>query len=50
MIQQRSAYLADAQEVVEAGLTMARETGSPSNLAVVGAGGYLLAFARMDGA
>lgn len=48
MIQQQSVSLAEAQDVVKAGLAKAQEIGSPSNVAVVDAGGNLLAFARMD--
>lgn len=50
MIQQQSVSLAEAQAIVGAGLAKAREIGQPSNVAVVDAGGNLLAFARMDDA
>ena len=42
--------LSDAQRVVQAGIAKGQEIGVPSNVAVVDAGGNLLAFARMDGA
>ncbi|MCW0212504.1 MAG: heme-binding protein [Pseudonocardia sp.] len=42
--------LADAQKALAAGLQRADEIGQPMNVAVVDAGGHLLAFARQDGA
>jgi uncharacterized protein GlcG (DUF336 family) len=42
--------LKQAQDVVAAGLHEANNQGQPMNVAVVDAGGNLLAFARMDGA
>jgi uncharacterized protein GlcG (DUF336 family) len=42
--------LKQAQDVVAAGLHEANNQGQPMNIAVVDAGGNLLAFARMDGA
>jgi uncharacterized protein GlcG (DUF336 family) len=50
MIQQLSVSLEEARNVIAAGEAKAREIGSPSNIAVVDAGGNLVAFARMDGA
>jgi uncharacterized protein GlcG (DUF336 family) len=41
---------AEAQKAIEAGLAKADEIGQPMNVAVVDAGGHLLAFARQDGA
>lgn len=41
---------ADARVVLDAGLAHATEIGQPMNVAVVDAGGHLVAFARMDGA
>ena len=41
---------AEAQKAIEAGLAKADEIGQPMNIAVVDAGGHLLAFARQDGA
>ncbi len=45
-----SVSLDDAQRVIAAGLSKADEIASPSNIAVVDAGGNLVAHARMDGA
>ncbi|UMB69536.1 GlcG/HbpS family heme-binding protein [Mycobacterium paraterrae] len=45
-----SVSLDDAQRVIAAGLSKAEEIASPSNIAVVDAGGNLVAHARMDGA
>lgn len=45
-----SVSLADAQRVIAAGQTKADEIGQPSNIAVVDAGGNLVAHVRMDGA
>lgn len=42
--------LAEAQRVVDAAREQAAGAGQPMNIAVVDAGGNLLAFARMDGA
>lgn len=42
--------LAEAQKALTAGLKKADEIGQPMNIAVVDAGGHLLAFARQDGA
>ncbi|MEN3266360.1 heme-binding protein [Pseudonocardia sp.] len=41
---------ADAQRILAAGLAKADEIGQPMNIAVVDAGGHLLAFGRQDGA
>jgi uncharacterized protein GlcG (DUF336 family) len=41
---------ADAQRMLAAGLAKAEEIGQPMNIAVVDAGGHLLAFGRQDGA
>ncbi|MHA6792341.1 GlcG/HbpS family heme-binding protein [Pseudonocardia bannensis] len=41
---------ADAQRILAAGLARAEEIGQPMNIAVVDAGGHLLAFGRQDGA
>ncbi|NMH98708.1 GlcG/HbpS family heme-binding protein [Pseudonocardia acidicola] len=41
---------ADAQRILTAGLAKAEEIGQPMNIAVVDAGGHLLAFGRQDGA
>ncbi len=42
--------LADAREIIAAGEQKAQEIGIPYNLAVVDAGGALIAHVRMDGA
>lgn len=42
--------LAEARRVLEAALGKAEAIGQPMNVAVVDGGGYLLAFARQDGA
>jgi uncharacterized protein GlcG (DUF336 family) len=42
--------LADARRIIAAGEQKAKEMGIPYNLAVVDAGGNLVAHARMDGA
>jgi uncharacterized protein GlcG (DUF336 family) len=42
--------LDDPQRIVQAGITKAKDIGSPSNIAVADAGGNLLAFARMEDA
>lgn len=41
---------AEAQRILAAGLAKAEEIGQPMNIAVVDAGGHLLAFGRQDGA
>lgn len=50
MLQQQSASLEDARRIIAAGEAKAREIGSASNIAVVDAGGNLVAHVRMDGA
>src|SRR5689334_15950923 len=45
-----SLSLADARQIIAAGEKKAQELGIPYNLAVVDAGGNLIAHARMDGA
>lgn len=50
MRQQQSVALDDAKRVIEAGQDKAREIGQPQNVAVVDAGGNLVAHERMDGA
>lgn len=50
MIQQSSVSLKDAQRIIAAGISKAREIGQPMNVAVVDAGGNLVSHARMDGA
>jgi uncharacterized protein GlcG (DUF336 family) len=47
-LQQQSISLADAQRVIAAGQAKAEENGQPSNIAVVDAGGNLVAHVRMD--
>lgn len=42
--------LNDARTIVDAGIAEAERIGNPMNIAVVDAGGCLLAFARMDDA
>ncbi|KZX88907.1 cobalamin adenosyltransferase [Erythrobacter sp. HI0037] len=42
--------LNDTRTIIDAGIAEAERIGSPSNIAVVDAGGCLLAFARMDDA
>jgi len=42
--------LADARRALDAGLAEADAIGQPMNVAVLDAGGHLLAFARQDGA
>lgn len=49
-IQQESVSLDDARRAIAAGEEKAREIGQPMNLAVVDAGGNLVAHIRMDGA
>jgi uncharacterized protein GlcG (DUF336 family) len=50
MRQVRSASLDDAKRVIAAGEDAAREMQQPMNIAVVDAGGNLIAHERMDGA
>jgi uncharacterized protein GlcG (DUF336 family) len=50
MRQQQSASLEDARRVMAAGEDRARQLGQPMNIAVVDAGGNLIAHERMDGA
>ena len=50
MKQQQTATLEDARRVIAAGEERARELGQPMNIAVVDAGGNLIAHERMDGA
>lgn len=40
----------DARTIIDAGIAEAERIGNPTNIAVVAAGGCLLAFARMDDA
>lgn len=49
-VTQTSVSLDDAQRVIAAGVAKAEEISSPSNNAVVDAGGNLVAHVRMDGA
>lgn len=42
--------LADARRMLDAGLAEADAIGQPMNVAILDAGGHLLAFARQDGA
>ena len=48
-VNQTSVSLDDAQRVIAAGQAKATEIESPSNIAVVDAGGNLVAHVRMDG-
>jgi uncharacterized protein GlcG (DUF336 family) len=50
MLQQQTVSLEDARRIMAAGEAKAREISSPSNIAVVDAGGNLIAHIRMDGA
>ncbi len=50
MINQPSISLNEARAVIAAGEEKARQNGQPSNIAVVDAGGNLVAHVRMDGA
>ena len=50
MIQQQSVTLEDARRMIAAGEEKARKVGQPMNIAVVDAGGNLVAHVRMDGA
>lgn len=47
---QETVSLADARRVIDAGEAKAVEIGQPMNIAVVDAGGNLVAHVRMDGA
>lgn len=49
-MKQVSVSLEDAQRVIAAGQAKANEIGSPSNVAVVDAGGNLVSHIRMDNA
>lgn len=49
-IKSESVSLEDARRIIAAGEAKADEIGSPSNVAVVDAGGNLVAHIRMDGA
>ncbi len=49
-MQQQTISLADARRVIEAAEMRAKDLGQPMNVAVVDAGGNLVAHARMDGA
>ena len=50
MNEQQTVSLADAKRVIAAGETQATQIGQPMNIAVVDAGGNLVAHVRMDGA
>ncbi len=50
MLQQQSVSLDEARRIIDAAEAKAREIGSASNIAVVDAGGNLVAHVRMDGA
>jgi len=50
MITVKSLSLAEANRIIEAGVTRAEAIKSPSTIAVVDAGGTVIAQARMDGA
>ncbi|NJQ07658.1 GlcG/HbpS family heme-binding protein [Streptomyces lonarensis] len=50
MITIETVSLDDARRVIDAGERAAREAGQPCNIAVVDAGGNLVAHVRMDGA
>jgi uncharacterized protein GlcG (DUF336 family) len=50
MSEQQTVSLADAKRVIDAGEAKAAEIGQPMNIAVVDAGGNLVAHVRMDGA
>ena len=45
-----SLTFSEAQRILAVGLAKAEEIGQPMNIAVVDAGGHLLAFGRQDGA
>ena len=48
--EQQTVSLADAKRILAAGEAQATEIGQPMNIAVVDAGGNLVAHVRMDGA
>lgn len=50
MLSFRTVSLDDAQRLIARGIEAATKIGSPSNIAVVDAGGNLVAHVRMDGA
>lgn len=50
MSQQTTISLSDARRVIDAGVAKATEIGQPMNVAVVDAGGNLVAHVRMDDA
>ena len=50
MLESQTITLNEARQIIAAGEAKAGEIGSPSNIAVVDAGGHLVAHARMDGA
>jgi uncharacterized protein GlcG (DUF336 family) len=50
MITVKSLGLADANLLIQAGISRANEIGSPSTIAVVDVGGTVVAQSRMDGA
>jgi uncharacterized protein GlcG (DUF336 family) len=50
MLISKKVSLADAQRLIALGLAKAADMKSPSNIAVVDAGGHLVAHVRMDGA
>ena len=50
MITVKSLGLAEANQLIDAGVARANEIGSPSTIAVVDVGGTTIAQARMDGA
>ena len=50
MITVKSLGLAEARQVIEAGIARANEIQSPTTIAVVDVGGTVIAQARMDGA
>ncbi len=50
MQQHQSVGLEEARQVIAAGEKKAQDNGQPSNIAVVDAGGNLVAHVRMDGA
>lgn len=50
MLQQQSVSLDEARRIISAGEAKAKEIGALSNIAVVDAGGNLVAHIRMDGA
>ncbi len=50
MLTTQTLDLNDARTIIDAGIAEAERIGNPMNIAVVDAGGCLLAFARMDDA